>query len=236
MKRLAICLGLTHVDPAAYDGWDGDCPGCDRDAAAIATAVHDRGFRGVAALVNKFVSSRYVSPLFLTTAMGLEAADLLVLYYSGHGGRRPGDEPDGHDETMCWFDGEVVDDLVAEYLRQLAPGVRVLFISDSCHAGDNFKGRRSARSPGAVLLPPKAVEPFRGSLIQFAGCAQDRSSYGADDGGAWTIALLSTLKKARKPLTYQQWFDRAAKRMSQKQRPVLATWGEPDFLGREALT
>jgi len=181
MKRLAICLGLTHVDPAAYDGWDGDCPGCDRDAARCATALHDRG-----------------------------------------------------------FDGEIVDDVVASYLCKLPPGVRVLFVSDCCHAEDNFKARPKSPSYGAligaVMLGPKATESFGGSLIQFAGCAQDRSSYGADDGGAWTIAWLDTLKKARKPLTYRQWFDRAASRMSKKQKPVLVIWGEPDFLDREALT
>jgi len=27
--RLALCCGWTQLDPDAYGGWKGECPGCD---------------------------------------------------------------------------------------------------------------------------------------------------------------------------------------------------------------
>ena len=241
MKRLAICLGITRVDPTspAYGGWDGDCPGCDRDAARVATIAHDRGFNGVCALVDSCVDHPYVVPAFEAAAAVLGADDLLLLYYSGHGGRQrdlDGDEDDGHDETLCWYSGEVLDDRIADYLRRLPAGVRVLLISDSCNSGTQFRGRSKRQHSTPVQLSPKSVDGFAGSLISFGGCADGRSSYGADEGGKFTIALLDVLKKARKSLTYADWFSRAAKRMPKYQTPVLQTWGDPSFLDREALT
>lgn len=239
MKRLALCLGITRVDPAAYDGWDGSCPGCDRDAARVATLAHDRGFEGVCALVDACVDHHYVVPAFEAAAERLVADDLLLLYYSGHGGQQAdadGDEYDRHDETLCWYRGEVIDDQIAGYLRRLPAGVRVLLVSDSCNSGTQFKGRSDRKHSTPVKLGPAAVDGFAGSLVSFGGCADGRSSYGSDQGGAFTIALVDVLKKARKPISYADWFARAAKRMPRYQTPVLQTWGDPSFLDREALT
>jgi hypothetical protein len=85
-------------------------------------------------------------------------------------------------------------------------------------------------------LHVSTADGFRGTLLHFGGCADGRSSYGSDDGGAFTLALLGTLADSRKPLTYQQWFDRVAKRMGKRQVPVMSSWGSPGFRDMEALT
>ncbi|HUU99052.1 MAG TPA: caspase family protein, partial [Phycisphaerae bacterium] len=141
MKRLAICLGLTRVDPAAYGGWDGDCPGADWDVNAVAGWCHAGLFDGVTALVNEFAQPAYLKPAFREAANSLVRDDLLVLFFSGHGGRRPdldGDEDDGYDETLVLWDGQLVDDVIASYLRQVPAGVRIWFFTDSCHSGTNY--------------------------------------------------------------------------------------------------
>jgi hypothetical protein len=232
MKRLAICLGLTQVDPERYEGWCGFCPGADRDAARFAELCHDRGFDGVTVLVNQAASSANIKAAFIEAAKSLKPDDLLVLYNSGHGGQLrdvDGDEADGSDETLCWHDGEVSDDRLAGFLCRLPKGVRVLTLADTCNSGTSFRGRGKQMSA-------RATKKFRGSLLHFGGCDDGRESYGADEGGAWTIALLETLDKARKTLSYQDWFTRAAKRMSRRQVPVLGEWGKESFLSREALT
>ncbi len=79
---------------------------------------------------------------FGSAAKRLKTGDFLFLTYSGHGGQLPdlnGDEDDGLDETWCLFDGQLVDDEIYDMLAMLAPGVRVLVLSDSCHSGSVLK-------------------------------------------------------------------------------------------------
>lgn len=238
-KRLAICLGLTKLDPGAYGGWPGDCPGCDRDAARFATLCHDVGFDGVAVLINEAASIPFIKPAFLAAAASLADGDLLVLYCSGHGGQQydiSGDEDDRMDETLCWWGGEVGDDAIAAYLRKLASGVRVLFVTDTCNSGSNFRSQRRAKqsTPMKVVRKPRG---FKGSLLHFGGCEDGRSSYGTDQGGIFTIALLDALSRARKPLSYREWFRRARARMLiTHQEPVLSEWGSESFSTEEVLT
>jgi len=243
MKRLAICVGLTRVDPEHYDGWRGLCPGCDRDAGGIATLCHDEGYDGLWVLLDEAASKGGLKAAFLSAVdAGLGADDLLLLYFSGHGGQQPdvdGDEWDHRDETLCLFDGELVDDRIAEYLALLPDQVRVFFVSDSCNSGTNFRGMRRSRSTPVALRP--SIEPkLRARVLHFGGCTDGRSSYGDDDGGEFTNALLTTWgRKRKKGLTYQEWWDRTYKLMlkqhGRRQVPSMAQWGLPYFADGEAM-
>ena len=73
-------------------------------------------------------------------------------------------------------------------------------------------------------------------MIHFGGCSDDRYSYGDEDGGVFTQELIRTARAARKPLSYGEWFARAAKRMPKYQTPVIGIWGDDDFRDREMLT
>jgi hypothetical protein len=239
MTRLAICVGLTKLNPDYYDGWDGACPGCDRDASRFATLCHNAGFDGITCLINQAATQAGVESAFAEAASDLRDGDLLTFYNSGHGGQQrdsDGDEEDRQDETLCWWDGEIIDDQIAFCLKTLRKCVRVLFVTDTCNSGTNYRGRGRVRrsTPKRVHVP--ATDGFNGTLLHFGGCADGRSSYGSDQGGEFTIALLDVLSKARKPLNYTEGFDRAAKRMPRYQKPVFAPWGSPNFHDREALT
>ena len=66
-------------------------------------------------------------------------SDLLVLFYSGHGGRiasvgEQQADPDGFDETLALYDGQVRDDELAEALSDVRQGI-VLLVLDSCFSG-----------------------------------------------------------------------------------------------------
>lgn len=242
-RRLALCLGLTRVNPAAYGGWDGDCPGCDRDAARFAALCHDAGFDGVQVFINEMADHAFIKPAFLASIKTLSAGDLLVLYNSGHGGQvrdRDGDEADGRDETLCWWSGEVTDDVIGSYLCKIPRGVRVLSVADTCNSGSNFRGRRTGNARAKRRLPVRigqtAASSFRGSLLHFGGCSDGLSSYGSDRGGEFTLALLDAKARARRPITYREWFVRAADRMPRNQTPAIDVWGGPDFANMEALT
>jgi len=242
MRRFAICLGLTRLDPAGYDGWDGECPGCDVDAAKFAHLCHDAGFDFVSVGINQAVDHLFVKPAFLEICKRLKPDDLLVLFNSGHGGQQPdkdGDEADGLDETLCWWSGELVDDDIARYLSKIPKGVRTLFITDTCHSGTNFRGRvkyGKAKKRSRPVAFTESAELLRSSMLHFGGCSDDRYSYGDEDGGVFTQELIRTARASRKPLSYGEWFARAAKRMPKYQTPVIGIWGDDDFRDREMLT
>jgi len=169
---------------------------------------------------------------------GLDADDLIVLFFSGHGGQQldlNGDEWDGRDETLCLWDGELVDDDIAEYLCLLPDQVRVFYVTDSCNSGTNFRGIGSSRfrKRSTPVALPKLDDPkIRARVLHFGGCTDGRYSYGDDDGGEFTNALLTTWgRKRRKGLSYQEWWDRAwelmKKEHGRQQVPSMAQWGMP---------
>jgi metacaspase-1 len=45
-KGLSIHIGLNHVDPAHYEGWDGELNACIADAQDMQALAKKRGFKG----------------------------------------------------------------------------------------------------------------------------------------------------------------------------------------------
>jgi hypothetical protein len=206
MMRLALGIGLTRLDESAYH-WDGDCPGCDRDVLRVTVRAHERGFDGVSAMVNAMACTATISPFFEATVGRLHAGDLLLLYASGHGGQkrdRNHDEADGLDETLLLWDKEVLDDVIAAHLNKVPHGVRVWFITDSCHSETVHRG-----APMGAFRTPDYHSP----LLHWAGCEDDSYSYGSDAGGAFTLAWMDADARAKRAMSYSELFDRIAGRM-----------------------
>jgi hypothetical protein len=94
-------------------------------------------------------------------AAQLQAGDLLVLSYSGHGGQIPdhsGDEEDYLDETWCLYDGQLLDDELDTLWTEFRAGVRIAVFSDSCHSGTVIKAMlTSSRLPQSM--------PFLGGTV-----------------------------------------------------------------------
>jgi hypothetical protein len=212
-----VLVGLTKLNPKMYGGWDGDCPGCDKDLKAMTQLARSEGINCIT-LANEQAHRIGFKEALRKAGSDLVAGDLLFVYYSGHGGQladNSGDELDGVDETLCLWDGQFRDDDLAHEFAQLAPGVRVLLITDSCHSGSVS---RSAAAP-PVLSGSKIKAVYHEfphvELIHIAGCADSRVSYGSMLGGAMTLALGSVYKSGH--YTARQWFDAAKKRMPSNQ-------------------
>lgn len=132
----------------------------------------------------------------------MSEGDKLVVFYSGHGGRVPtvgpqSADPDGFDETLALYDGEVTDDEVAEAINALEEGT-VLLVLDSCFSGGFSKdvisqpGRMGLFSSHEDVTSMVAVK-FRagGYLARFMVEAVGEQRADMDTDGTLTALELS---------------------------------------------
>lgn len=176
-KGIALALGLNAVDPNHYGGWSGELTACEADAEDMAEIARSKGFAEVRTLFTVAAKRPAVLKEIKTAANALDAGDIFMLTYSGHGGQLPdenNDENDGQDETWCLFDGELVDDEIYKALADFKRGVRILVLSDSCHSGSvvkvaYYQGTVAARAPFAsggevryrAMPPDVALRTYR---------------------------------------------------------------------------
>ena len=126
---------------------------------------------------------------------------------------------DGQDETFCFYDGQLVDDKMFEFLSQIREGVRCFVITDCCNSGSNLRAMR----PSTPKTFDRAVpSTFKGQLIHYAGCGDGRFSYGSEEGGVFTNTLLMSYRRG---ISYTEWFDYAKARMPRNQKPVYTEYG-----------
>jgi hypothetical protein len=149
----ALTVGLNSVDPHHYQGWSGDLNACEADAKDLAALLTARNFQ-VNTLLTKAATREAVLNGIKKMAGVAKAGDLVVFTNSSHGGQLPDlndDEDEGYDETICMYDGEIVDDELYAALAKFASGVRILMLSDSCHSGTVT---RMARTQEVIVSPP----------------------------------------------------------------------------------
>ncbi len=160
MSKKALCVGIND-----YPGTANDLHGCVNDARDWENALKGRGYSITTLLDKQATRANMVSELTKLVASGAKG-DSLVFTYSGHGSWIPdtnGDEVDGRDEMLCPHDINqnqyLLDDDLAEIFARKAEGVRLYFISDSCHSGTAARfapmGPGAAQQPKVRFLPPE---------------------------------------------------------------------------------
>ena len=86
-KGISIHIGLNHVDPKHYQGWDGALNACIADANDMRALAKKKGFAGNTLFVDGQATAAAVSSALLDAGKKLVKGDLLFLTYSGHGGQ-----------------------------------------------------------------------------------------------------------------------------------------------------
>jgi hypothetical protein len=166
---IAIHIGLNNVDPSAYGGWNGQLAGCLNDAAGMRQISTSFGYSATT-IVNADATAAAVLQAIGDAASQLGPEDILLLTYSGHGGRVPfadADHPDGQDDTWVLYDRMVLGHELYLKWGSFAAGARIFVLSDSCHSGTVLRdwtysnpliGNRHKEVPLAVLaargVPP----------------------------------------------------------------------------------
>ena len=103
MTGKSIHIGLNHVDPNAYGGWDGALSGCINDTNSMQGLAASVGY-ATTILTDAQATSHRVLQEISTEARTLVSGDILLLTYSGHGGQvfdANSDESDNMDEPGC---------------------------------------------------------------------------------------------------------------------------------------
>lgn len=123
-----------------YGGETGDLPHCDEDATELARVLREKGVMGSSqqiVLTNAQATGEGVRAALGTMAAQVGEEDLLIFFYSGHGGQHAGavsvTEPDGLDETIHLRGGPVLDDDLAQWMAPIRG--HVLVALDSCYSG-----------------------------------------------------------------------------------------------------
>jgi metacaspase-1 len=156
---ISLHVGLNRVDPAHYQGWDGELTACEFDANDMRAIAEGQGFEP-RSLLTKEATSDAVLAAIERAAGELDRGDLFLCTYSGHGGQVPDrngeDEEDRSDETWVAYDRQIVDDELYALWSRFAPGVRIFVLSDSCHSGTVVRDIE-AKVPDPVSTRQKAA-------------------------------------------------------------------------------
>ncbi len=174
----SIHIGLNHVDPAHYQGWDGALVACEFDAQDMQALATAQGLTTRSILADEATADN-VSSAIAEAAEKLEPGDLLFVTYSGHGGQMPDpdrEESDARDETWVLFDRQLLDDELYALWARFKPGVRIFVLSDSCHSGsvtragqEEYDRIRTEQDRATRELPADVqAKTFRANRDQYA--------------------------------------------------------------------
>jgi hypothetical protein len=241
--RYALCIGIND-----YPGTGSDLAGCVNDANDWADELTKRSF-DVELMLDADATGDAMREAMRRRLHAAESGDVVTITYSGHGTwvrDVDGDEPDGRDEALCPYDirtaGPLLDDELFDIFSDRERGVRVVFISDSCHSGSVARYAAPARGdadlvrflPPAVFLEAAEAERaarlprvYRGrprhAALLLSGCQDIEYSYDAHFGGrpngAFTYTALATLRELPSTATYRDWITAIARSLPSQDYP-----------------
>ena len=140
-KGMSIHVGVNDTKAA---GVSAPLQGCDQDATDMFKLARDRGFVGINGgepdlLLKDDATHDAVLGKMRIAAEKLEAGDIFLFTFSGHGTLRGQEDPkemDLQDETLVMQDKFLVDNVLRRLIwPKFKAGVRVVMVSDSCHSG-----------------------------------------------------------------------------------------------------
>ena len=248
-QGVSIHIGLNHVDPKHYQGWDGALNACVADSKDMCALAKKKGFTGNTLLLNEQATAAALTAALQDASKKLTKGDILFLTYSGHGGQvrdTNADEKDNDrmDETWVLFDREFVDDELYNLWSKFKLGVRILVLSDSCHSGTVTRdipifvgdGPKPRAMPREIAIKTENAnralyraiqEENRGaektkvaaSILLLSGCMDNQTSMDGDHNGAFTGTLKKVWNNGRFVGGYRKFRDKIVSLMPSSQTP-----------------
>lgn len=228
----ALLVGLTGVDPKAYNGWDGEggCWGCEMDVDNMENLLAPLDYN-ISILKTKQARANAILSGVEDAAHTLVSGDIFVFYFSGHGGQQPdqnSDGPDGKVETLIAYDRAIIDKELCKLWLRFRSGVRIFMISDSCNSGANYRNRatlKSAATPMVAIPHFHLISMMRAKLIHMGGCRDGYGSTGSNDGGAVTTALCEAWNEGLFTGNYPDFHQAICAKLNTCQQPQYSQYG-----------
>ncbi len=243
MAKKALCVGINDYP---YDG--SDLNGCVNDAKAWADLLINKfGFPGsdVKLMLDAQATKASILEALKSMITGVKSGDILVFTNSSHGtylADTSGDE-EKYDEAICPYDcadNLIVDDDLRNIFANLAEGVGLTVISDSCFSGTVTRAAIAEVIPGlktpddrrvrflnpalmgrAILENPFKAKP-KGKTkypesnmkdVLLSGCSDKEYSYDALIGGTYHGAMTYYALQAIKEANFQITFQQLHRRI-----------------------
>lgn len=157
-KGMSLHIGVNSVNPDHYGGWAGPLNACEADAEDMMSLAVNGDFDSQILLTGEATRQAVIGAI-KQAAEKLSDGDIFLVTYSGHGGQVAdvnGDEQDLRDETWCLYDGQLIDDELANFWSLFQRGVRIFVLSDSCHSGSVSRAPVARADPQLRLSAPLA--------------------------------------------------------------------------------
>jgi hypothetical protein len=233
MTKRALCVGIND-----YPGEGSDLNGCVNDAKAWGELLIQK-YAFVSSDVKLLLDAQATKEAIMgglkQLLAGAKSGDVIVFTNSSHGTYvtdTDGDE-DAYDEALCPYDCDrnlIVDDELRELFTNLAQGVSLTVISDSCHSGTvtraalnenipwlrtpddrrvrflhpSLIGRAGLTNPWLVSNKKKAKFPeSKMKDVLLSGCSPSEYSYDALIGGKYHGAMTYFALQAIRDANYQ---------------------------------
>lgn len=227
--RRSLHIGLNAVNPDHYNGWPGELNACVDDARCLAALCAQHGFRAEA-LFNEKAARENFGEAIADLATNSMPGDVVVISFSGHGGRAPGWSWSGYTESLCFWNGVLTDAQLRSHLEAFRGGVSVVVILDACHSGGMDRALPAARvraMPRFIaerIAPPQIQLPVRAltaSVLLLTACRADEVALDGFTNGAFTGSLLRAREEFPNAIvpTWEEWFNATALLMLREHAP-----------------
>jgi hypothetical protein len=244
MRHFACCTAINN-----YKGSSNDLRGCVNDAKDWADVIKLKGFKNPEMFLDKHATIKAVTGAWKKILQEAVAGDKVFLSYSGHGSHMPdrnGDEADGRDECLVLYDGYLNDDEIRKIFAMKKEGVKLFFVSDSCHSGTvtrsflNTMANEEYYSAPRFLPPEDDMDAARLDSLPLAskalgspeesdmnhvllsGCLPTEYSYDARIGGKYRGAMsffATKIIRENPDITYAEFYKKLQKDLPSRRYP-----------------
>lgn len=239
----ALLVGLKEVNPAFYnnDRMTKGTWASEKDVDRMASILKSQGFN-ITTLKTQQATRSQVRKQLERHILSLSPGDILVFFYSGHGGTRldwDGDESDGKDETLCLYDGHWVDDEFLPLWEQAPAGARLLIIADSCHSETVFKNALGyPKIIPRLFMDEMAGHAMQTMLLHLGGALDPENAIGDETTGVLTKAIEMTWDGGKFKGNYEAFFKEVIRLCKRWQNAAFHTFGPTNraFLEEKPFT
>lgn len=232
MSNHLLCIGVDQLSRSYYHDLMTPLPCCNKDAQDV-HAYFTTHFKFKSQNVIIDCTSDILLKELEVLAGKMVSGDVLILYYSGHGGQildLNGDEEDEFDETWCLNDRQIIDDELFLIFSKFEAGVKILVLSDSCHSGTAIRSQENLDVQHEHLISKKVdyrksqqlidlnmllhkdflielpipKNEIDAHLVLISACMDDESAYAGVPNSQFTYALFIALEDSGNGVSLKQ--------------------------------